>query len=174
MKNAGEYTDSVKNRLEVQSTIDGVDLGINQREYAHIETDDVLTVAQTILQAAKIEAIVVPGKLPEVVSYQGENGWQSGFKVKDSFPERIIFKEYASPTEMRQFALDTLAFADALEAERNSEEHAAKLLQERRDKLAIQFGSEDGYTSTFGTVKKAVDYAIELEDKLAAVQEQAA
>lgn len=130
------------------------------------------TVAMEILKVAGQESVTVPTAYSDVVeAAPGEYECGDG-------PERAYGSAGQNPNWLYHKAANYIAIAEYIEstaareaAEKAEAEAAEKMLQERRDALAIAFsadftGHSFAYPELDPVARKAIDAYIELQDKL--------
>lgn len=172
------FKDEAGNRLTVHGVENqyGVNVGVNGIEYVRVTAEDAPAVAQAILAMSKADATVVPGKLPEVTIEEVFKGY-TVVVVRDEeglTTQWDLQKE--SIAHARQCGLAALAIANRIEEYFDSEEHAGKVLTERRDTVVANHGMGLGayrYSELNSNGRHIVDTIIDLQDKLAAKEQSA-
>jgi hypothetical protein len=167
------YEDRNGSRLEIRGieAAYGCRMDILGDSLLEITEEAAPSVAQAIIAFSRAEATVVEGKLPEV-SLERLYGKESALYAVVRDDNGMVCNwdvTRDSIDNARRCARDAMAVARAIEEYLDSEEHANKVLQERRDAIAVQLGTSPlGYHDTFDSTKRAIDRIIELEDKLGA------
>jgi hypothetical protein len=130
-----------------------------------IHNDTALELGETIIKAAGKKAFIFEGRLPNAFG-DGKSVISVGNKVRpiDTDPETVLqdIKELIS-------LYNVLVLEAEEKKKREAEEALAALkLKSRRDALAKQFAGsrEAAYINCSDTARAAINYAIELEDKL--------
>lgn len=117
----------------------------------------------------QVEVVAIPAKLPEVTI---EEIWKGRLYAVTRNESGILcqWEVRRENIEMaRNCAYDALAIANRIEEYLDSEEHATKQLQERRDTLTSELvGTDFRYNAATVPVRKAVDHIIRLENELQA------
>jgi hypothetical protein len=147
----------------------GVFIKTLRGEGVHARPEEAVGIAGNLIAFSRAEATMVHGKLPEASIEEIVKG-QLSVVVRDTgdsgaYLSWDLKKEYAA--QARQIARGTLAIANRIEEYFDSEEHATKVLQERRDKIAEEIhivGST--YSGLTPVSQRAVDRILYLEDQL--------
>ena len=165
-----QFSDDTDRTLFLQPITKGTGAFIhtNGGEVVEVKPEEAIGIAGNLIAFSRAEATVVKGKLPEVSIEKLYTDGPLHCMWRDEQGIAVMWDlNRESAANARKVGLATLAIANRIEEYLESEEHANKVLQERRDAIAVELGTSPlGYHDTFDTTKRAIDRIIELEDKL--------
>lgn len=138
-------------------------------DMVQVKPEEAIGIAGNLITFSRAEATVVKGKLPEVTI---EEIWKGQLHAVIRDDNGIVCQwevRRENIENARRCAYDALAVANRIEEYLDSEEYAAKKLQERRDAIAQEQGGDvKSYRHLSPWGQKAVDRIIELENELKA------
>ena len=165
-----QFSDDTDRTLFLQPITKGVGAFIytNGGEVVEVKPKEAIGIAGNLIAFSRAEAVVVEGKFPEVTIESLYKDGPLHCMWRDEQGISVLWNlDKESATNARKVGLATLAIANRIEEYLESEEHTAKVLQERRDAIAAEQGGDvKNYRHLSPWGQKAVDRIIELEDKL--------